>query len=67
MFKLRAQDARARQEWVNRLRAVAELHAMAVAHVSHASHVSLLNWPSILHGVSKVPLPLYLTFKRRKM
>lgn len=32
MFKLRAQDARARQEWVNRLRAVAELHAMAVAH-----------------------------------
>jgi len=31
-FKLRAQDARARQEWVNRLRAVAQLHAAAVAH-----------------------------------
>ncbi|KAL1129920.1 hypothetical protein AAG570_012864 [Ranatra chinensis] len=30
-FKLRAQDARARQEWVNRLRAVSQLHAMAVA------------------------------------
>uniref|UniRef100_A0A1B6CH99 PH domain-containing protein n=2 Tax=Clastoptera arizonana TaxID=38151 RepID=A0A1B6CH99_9HEMI len=32
MFKLRAQDARARQEWVNRLRAVAELHAAAITH-----------------------------------
>lgn len=31
MFKLRAQDARARQEWVNRLRAVAELHTNAIA------------------------------------
>ncbi|XP_022194411.1 oxysterol-binding protein-related protein 11 isoform X1 [Nilaparvata lugens] len=31
LFKLRAQDARARQEWVNRLRAVAEYHANAIA------------------------------------
>lgn len=38
-FKLRAQDARARQEWVNRLRAVAQLHAAAVAHVRRQLHV----------------------------
>ncbi|XP_066996822.2 oxysterol-binding protein-related protein 11 isoform X2 [Anabrus simplex] len=31
MFKLRAADARARQEWVNRIRAVAERHTMAIA------------------------------------
>ncbi|XP_014280701.1 oxysterol-binding protein-related protein 11 isoform X1 [Halyomorpha halys] len=30
-FKLRAQDAKARQEWVNRLRAVSQLHASATA------------------------------------
>ncbi|BES87883.1 Hypothetical protein NTJ_00689 [Nesidiocoris tenuis] len=33
-FKLRAQDARARQEWVNRLRAVSQLHASAAAQIS---------------------------------
>jgi len=31
IFKLRAQNARARQEWVNRLRAVSQLHATATA------------------------------------
>ncbi|XP_069693111.1 oxysterol-binding protein-related protein 11-like isoform X2 [Periplaneta americana] len=31
MFKLRAADARARHEWVSRLRAVAEMHTMAIA------------------------------------
>lgn len=30
-FKLRAQDAKARQEWVNRLRAVSQMHATATA------------------------------------
>ena len=33
-FKLRAQDAKARQEWVNRLRAVSQLHASATAQVN---------------------------------
>ncbi|XP_026277867.1 oxysterol-binding protein-related protein 11 [Frankliniella occidentalis] len=31
LFKLRAGDARARQDWVNRLRAVAEMHTIAIA------------------------------------
>ncbi|XP_046407080.1 oxysterol-binding protein-related protein 11-like isoform X2 [Ischnura elegans] len=31
MYKLRATDARERQEWVNRLRAVAEMHTLAIA------------------------------------
>ncbi|KAK9497155.1 hypothetical protein O3M35_004525 [Rhynocoris fuscipes] len=31
IFKLRAQDARARQEWVNRLRAVSEMYTSAAA------------------------------------
>ncbi|XP_065349260.1 oxysterol-binding protein-related protein 11-like [Cloeon dipterum] len=31
IFKLQAIDARERQEWVNRLRAVAEMHTMAIA------------------------------------
>ncbi|CAH0391721.1 unnamed protein product [Bemisia tabaci] len=30
-FKLKASDARARQEWVNKLRAAVELHAVAIA------------------------------------
>ncbi|KAG8235075.1 hypothetical protein J437_LFUL015319, partial [Ladona fulva] len=30
-YKLRATDARERQEWVNRLRAVAEMHTLAIA------------------------------------
>ncbi|XP_034239580.1 oxysterol-binding protein-related protein 11-like [Thrips palmi] len=30
-YKLRAGDARARQDWVNRLRAVAEMHTIAIA------------------------------------
>ena len=33
MFKLRAADARARHEWVSRIRAVAEMHTMAIAQV----------------------------------
>lgn len=33
LFKLRAGDARARQDWVNRLRAVAEMHTIAIAQV----------------------------------
>lgn len=31
VFKLQAADARERQEWVNRLRVVAEMHTMAIA------------------------------------
>ncbi|XP_023705657.1 oxysterol-binding protein-related protein 11 isoform X2 [Cryptotermes secundus] len=31
MFKLRAADARARHEWVSRIRSVAEMHTMAIA------------------------------------
>lgn len=31
VYKLRATDARERQEWVNRLRAVAEMHTLAIA------------------------------------
>lgn len=34
MFKLRATDARARQEWVNKLRSVAEYHSSNVNKVS---------------------------------
>ena len=33
MFKLRAADARARHEWVSRIRSVAEMHTMAIAQV----------------------------------
>lgn len=33
MFKLRATDARARQEWVNKLRSVAEYHSSNVTKV----------------------------------
>nr|CAD7570610.1 unnamed protein product [Timema californicum] len=32
MFKLRASDARARHEWVSRIRAITEMHTMAIAH-----------------------------------
>ncbi|XP_021930327.1 oxysterol-binding protein-related protein 11-like isoform X2 [Zootermopsis nevadensis] len=31
MFKLRAADARARHEWISRIRSVAEMHTMAIA------------------------------------
>ena len=34
MYKLCAVDARSRQEWVNRLRAVSEMHTTAIAQVS---------------------------------
>lgn len=34
VFKLRATDARARQEWVNRLRSVAEYHSSNLTKVS---------------------------------
>nr|CAD7600047.1 unnamed protein product [Timema genevievae] len=36
MFKLRASDARARHEWVSRIRAITEMHTMAIAHVKEA-------------------------------
>nr|CAD7259503.1 unnamed protein product [Timema shepardi] len=38
MFKLRASDARARHEWVSRIRAITEMHTMAIAHSEWTSH-----------------------------
>ena len=34
VYKVRAVDAKERQEWITRLRAVAELHSQALAQVS---------------------------------
>lgn len=34
-FKLRAVDARERQNWVNRLRVVAQAHTQVIAEVTH--------------------------------
>lgn len=49
MFKLRATDARARQEWVNRLRTVAEMHTLAIAQsnppLAPREHLSLVHIP----------------------
>ncbi|GLH14142.1 Oxysterol-binding protein [Gryllus bimaculatus] len=58
MFKLRAADARARQEWVNRIRAVAEMHTMAIAQsnppLPPREHSVALPLP---HGAVTVPGP----------
>lgn len=35
LYKLRAVDAKERQEWITRLRVVAEVHSQVLAQVSH--------------------------------
>ncbi|XP_049805840.1 oxysterol-binding protein-related protein 11-like isoform X2 [Schistocerca nitens] len=61
MFKLRAADARSRQEWVNRIRAVAEMHTMAIAQsnppLPPREHISLVHAPA---PVSQVQYSLEL-------
>ena len=41
VYKVRAADAKERQEWITRLRAVAELHSQALAQVRLESFASV--------------------------
>lgn len=45
LYKLRAVDARERQEWITRLRVVAELHSQALAQVQRqTNHRTIFSW-----------------------